>query len=202
MTTQQLIAQGAEAKIFISNKVITKSRIKKSYRIPILDNKIRKLRTRAEAKILEKVSKIIPAPKPISSSEKNTEIKMPYIDGDKLSTNLNKFPITKQKKILNQIGTTVAKLHEHDIIHGDLTTSNMILKNNLVYFIDFGLSFQNAKYEDKAVDIHLLKQALEAKHFQNHEDLFKNFTKGYKWKDSDKILGRLKIVERRGRYKH
>ena len=56
--------------------------------------------------------------------------------------------------------------------------------------------------EDKAVDLHLIKQALEEKHFQNHEELFEQFTKGYQWSDSEKILERLKIVEKRGRYKH
>ena len=80
----------------------------------------------------------------------------------------------------------------------------MILKEKEVYFIDFGLGFQSHKIEDKAVDLHLLKQALEAKHFQNHEALFKNFLKGYKkdYEDSKKIIERLKIVEKRGRYKH
>jgi len=54
----------------------------------------------------------------------------------------------------------------------------------------------------EAVDIHLIKQALEAKHFQNHENLFQNFIKGYKWEDSQKIIDRLKVVEKRGRHKH
>ena len=72
-----------------------------------------------------------------------------------------------------------------------------------IFFIDFGLGYISKKIEDKAVDIHLLKQALEAKHFKNWEVLFKEFEKGYsKSKDYKDIIKRLKKVEARGRYKH
>ena len=96
-------------------------------------------------------------------------------------------------------------MHETHVVHGDLTTSNMILKKGKVYFIDFGLSFQNGKYEDKAVDLHLLRQALEAKHFTHWEDLFKSVEEGYLSVDKiegKKVLERFKAVEKRGRYKH
>ena len=184
------------------NRII-KHRIKKSYRIQEIDEKLRKLRTRSESKILEKASKIIPSPKILKSNEKNKEIIMQFIQGDKLSNILNKFPEKKQKEICEQIGENIAKLHNSDIIHGDLTTSNMILKNNSVYFIDFGLGFISNKIEDKAVDLHLLKQAFEAKHFQNWNFLFETLIKKYEKinPESKKILERLATVEKRGRYK-
>jgi TP53 regulating kinase-like protein len=72
----------------------------------------------------------------------------------------------------------------------------------VLFIIDFGLSFHSQRLEDKAVDLHLIKQALEAKHFQNHEGLFKEFLKNYKPKDYKNILEQLKKVEARGRYKH
>lgn len=242
MTTQKLIAQGAEAKIIlvtpslqpslrskkssalnksplkksdevdfeasISSKArqfIIKDRIKKSYRIPELDNRIRKRRTKKEIKLLTKASKIINSPKPLlqPSTKGSTKLKMPYIQGKKLSIHLDSFPLAKQKKILKQIGQDIAKLHNSNIIHGDLTTSNMILKEDKIFFIDFGLGFISRKIEDKAVDIHLLKQALEAKHFKNYKTLFNEFIKSYsKVKDSKKIFERLTAVEKRGRYKH
>jgi len=71
-----------------------------------------------------------------------------------------------------------------------------------IFFIDFGLGFISHKFEDKAVDLHLLRQALEAKHFRNWETLFKEILKGYsKSKDSKIVLERMKAVEKRGRYK-
>ena len=200
--TSKLIAQGAEAKIILNKNIITKDRIKKSYRIKQLDDKIRKQRTRSETKLLTKASKIINVPLPLTNSKDN-QIKMPFIEGKKLSESLDKFPLTKQKQILKQIGQDIAKLHDADIIHGDLTTSNMILKSNKIFFIDFGLGYISPKPEDKAVDIHLLKQALEAKHYKNYKTLIIEFLKGYKKsKDASKTLNQLNKVEKRGRYKH
>jgi len=246
----KLIQQGAEAKIFLDekNNLISKDRISKSYRIPELDKKIIKPRTKAEKKLLEKASKIINAPNPLPLKEPNI-IKMPFIDGEKLSDYLNDFPFEKQKQIMTKIGESVAKLHKADIIHGDLTTSNMILVKNLgenlvndkshnvskdksadrlnidkkrgdnklndlrgredgngfkIFFIDFGLGYISKKIEDKAVDIHLFKQALEAKHFQHWEKLFEEFQKSYSKNNSEakQIFERMTAVERRGRYRH
>ncbi|MFH1365318.1 MAG: KEOPS complex kinase/ATPase Bud32 [archaeon] len=202
----KLIAQGAEAKIVLSNNFIIKDRVKKSYRIPELDEKIRKQRTKSEIKLLEKASKIINIPKLICKDSHNLfRITMQFLDGKRLSDSLDNFPLSKQKQILKQIGKDIAKLHDKAIIHGDLTTSNMILKNEKIYLIDFGLGYFNGKYEDKAVDIHLLKQALEAKHFKHWEALFNEFLKGYTSTnkvESKKVLERLRAVEKRGRYKH
>ncbi|MCA9487391.1 MAG: Kae1-associated serine/threonine protein kinase [Nanoarchaeota archaeon] len=201
------ISQGAEAIIYLNKEKIIKDRISKKYRHPEIDKKIIKRRTKAETKILDKVSEIISAPKPEKSKEDN-KIVMPYINGKRLSQSLDSFPLEKQKEIMKLIGISVSKLHKEGIIHGDLTTSNMILieKPKLeVYFIDFGLGYQNGKYEDKGVDIHLLKQALEAKHFKNWKTLFKEFEKAYKKlepTESKKVFERLKSIEKRGRYRH
>lgn len=198
---EKLIAQGAEAKIIKRGNKIVKDRIKKSYRIEKLDTKIRISRTKTETKLLLKASKIINCPKPLEQAKQGRMINMPFIDGKKLSEHLNKFSVEQQKTICKQIGKDIAKLHNANIIHGDLTTSNMILKDSKIFLVDFGLGFVSHKFEDKAVDLHLLKQALEAKHFQNHKNLWKSIGQGYKNKDSKKVLERLKAVEKRGRYK-
>jgi len=197
----KILAQGAEAIITLKNNIVIKNRIPKSYRIKELDDKIRKRRTEKEAKVLEKASKIISVPKVLGQTK--FELELEYIDGDKLSEKLNSYPQKKQFEVMKSLGREVAILHQHDIIHGDLTTSNTILKNKTIYIIDFGLSFISKRIEDKAVDLHLIKQALEAKHFQNHEQLFENFSDGYQiFEESKDILERLKKVESRGRYKH
>jgi len=226
---QTLIAKGAEALIYkIKNKVI-KDRIPKPYRHPELDKKLIKRRTKSEAKLLEKASKIINAPKPLEDPGSGRMIHMPYIPGKKLSEHLDTLP--NAIDVCETIGINLAKLHDADIIHGDLTTSNMILsnkndenqdKNNTkplntekdllintlsdssskLFFIDFGLGFTSSRIEDKAVDLHLIKQALEAKHFKNHKEFFQAILKGYKLsKNSSLVLNQLKKVELRGRYK-
>jgi Kae1-associated kinase Bud32 len=197
------IAQGAEAKIFLIRDKIVKDRIAKGYRHPQLDAQIRRRRTKSEAKILTKALEAgVNVPKLLADPGSGRMIHMKYIDGDRLSETLNDYPEKKQFKVMKQIGEQTALLHENNLIHGDLTTSNTIWKNDKVFIIDFGLGFVSTKLEDKAVDLHLIKQALEAKHFQNHEALFKHFVKGYVWPDAKKIIERLNVVEKRGRYKH
>ncbi len=196
---EKVIGKGAEAIITKVGKSIIKNRVEKSYRYPDLDKKIRKLRTRSESKILEKTQKIIHVPKIISSDEAKAKIEMEYIEGKKLADSLEKLDY---KKIGKMIGKQLAKLHDSDIIHGDLTTSNLILKENNVYFIDFGLGFHSSRIEDKAVDLHLIKQALEAKHPSINEETFSSIVNGYmSGKNSKATLTQLEKVERRGRYK-
>ena len=124
----KLIQQGAEAKIYLDNQTILKDRIPKSYRHPQLDKQIRTRRTKSESKILIKALEIgANIPKVISTDKFNIEIE--YIDGDKLSETLNNYDEKKQFKTMKQLGEQVALLHDNNIIHGDLTTSNVILKS-------------------------------------------------------------------------
>jgi Kae1-associated kinase Bud32 len=215
--SQKLISSGAEANLFLVAKkesstvrnlgvLCIKDRVAKKYRLKQIDDKIRKLRTKQETKLLEKAGKIINVPKIIqTNSKENNQFKiyMNYVRGKKLSENLEKLSKNQAEKVCNQIGESIAKLHDNEIIHGDLTTSNLILdKDNKVWFIDFGLGFISLKLEDKAVDLHVLKQAVEARHYQHHEIFWKSILKGYKKsKNNLGVIERLRIVESRGRYK-
>jgi Kae1-associated kinase Bud32 len=194
----EVIQQGAEAIITLKQGNISKSRIKKSYRIPQIDEKLRKTRTKSESKIIEKLANVIPVPKIIKTDLENKEILMEYIEGKKLSENLEDLDY---KKICIEIANVISKLHDCDIIHGDLTTSNMILKENKVYLIDFGLGFHSKKIEDKAVDLHLLDQALNAKHYKIADECIKIILDNYKARDFEQIIKRIKVIESRGRYK-
>ena len=201
----KLIAQGAEAKIYLTPEVskITKDRTPKGYRHAELDKQIRNRRTKSESKIMTKARDARVNVPRVKHTDKDKHILyMDYIDGDRLSETLNDYDEKLQFRIMKKLGSQTALLHENNLIHGDLTTSNTIWKSDKVFIIDFGLGFVSTKQEDKAVDLHLIKQALEAKHFQNHEALFKHFVKGYVWPDAKKILERLNVVEKRGRYKH
>ena len=196
---KKLIAQGAESKLFLDGSKVIKNRFRKKYRIKEIDEKLRKFRTKREAKVLQKLESIgFSSPKLIKSDNKeNLEIGL--IKGKLLKYILEKKDYIKLSK---EIGNKIAILHNNNIIHGDLTTSNMIL-NKEIFFIDFGLSFFSHKIEDKAVDLHLLKEALESKHHKIWEKCYKAALQSYKKtaKDYNDIIIRLKIVESRGRYK-
>ena len=195
------IARGAEAVLYLNGDKVVKKRISKGYRIKELDLELRKLRTRSEGKILEKVS--VDKPRIYSVDEKEMEIEMDFVNGRVLRDILENLSKTERVKVSNLIGENIGKMHSQNIIHGDLTTSNFIYKDGKVYFIDFGLSFFSNREEDKAVDLRLLKQALDAKHYSCSKECFENIIEGYKGENKEFkiIFERLNKVDLRGRYK-
>lgn len=198
---RKIIARGAEAIIIRNNsKIVIKSRIPKGYRHPALDEKLRAGRTRREAKLLEKAIQVIPAPKIVATNEQKKELELEYVSGKKLADHFDN--LKNKISIARQIGHSLAKLHDAGLVHGDLTTSNLILKGSKVYFIDFGLGYHSSKVEDYATDLHVLKEALEAKHPKNAAKIWKAILQGYSLKNKSKeIITRLEKVESRGRYK-
>ncbi|MCK4521169.1 MAG: Kae1-associated serine/threonine protein kinase [Nanoarchaeota archaeon] len=195
----KLIAQGAEAKLYRTDNKLVKDRIKKSYRIKEIDNRLRKFRTKREGKILRKLSSIGFASPGFIDSDEKEKLVMDFIRGKTLRDFLDE---KNYSKLMKELGKKIAVLHNNNIIHGDLTTSNFIF-NKEIFFIDFGLSFISHKIEDKAVDLHLLKQALESKHYKFWEKAYKIALEAYKKeeKQGKEILKRLELVETRGRYK-
>ena len=93
-------------------------------------------------------------------------------------------------------------LHRNGIVHGDLTTSNMILKDDEVYFIDFGLGENTQRVESLATDLSVLKEAFKSTHFKYLNLLWNSFIEGYKRTNDNfnKVLETLNDIEKRGRY--
>lgn len=103
-------------------------------------------------------------------------------------------------KLAYEIGASVGKMHVNNIIHGDLTTSNILIKANKIYFIDFGLSHVSTSAEDKAVDLYVLERALLSTH-ANSDRFFKKILLSYQ--DNNKkykeVITRFEEVRTRGR---
>lgn len=186
---------GAEAVLTKDGDNILKERIPKGYRQKDLDKKLRKFRTRTEAKLLRE-AKRIGVNTPSIVEESDFSIKMNFIEGDKVKDIFN----NNYEELSKKIGEVISKLHNADIVHGDLTTSNMILKNNDLFLIDFGLGGFSKKIEDKAMDLYLLKEALESTHYDVLEKSWKIILKNYIFKDADKAIKTLSKIEKRGRY--
>jgi len=196
------IAQGAEAVVYSADGKVVKRRLSKSYRLDEIDVSLRKSRTRREAKVLTKLASLgIPVPALISVDDKEMTIDMELIDGPKLRDVLAR---DNCEAFCKEVGSLVAQMHKAGVIHGDLTTSNMIVMDR-VYLIDFGLSFFSSKAEDMAVDLHLLKQALLSKHHAIWEMAFSSAVSGYCDSCDDlmshDVMQRFKKVEARGRHK-
>ncbi len=191
--------EGAEAKIYFSDGTVIKERISKNYRYKDLDTAILKKNIRKEVKLLQKAAEHIPVPKVLAHSDKEMTIQMEFIEGKKLRDVIESID---RKDIFRRVGQKIAKLHNASIIHGDLTTSNILIHDK-VYFIDFGLGFVSTKVEDKAVDLHIIKKALESKHYTHAEECFRYLLERYSKenKETETILRRLEKVEKRGHYK-
>ena len=102
-------------------------------------------------------------------------------------------------------GETVAKLHSCGLIHGDITTSNILVRGdqdsiNLV-MIDFGLSFQEGVPEDKGVDLYVLERAFLSTH-PNTEEIFSEIFEAYKknsGKQAGEVVKKFEEIRLRGR---
>jgi len=188
------LAHGAEAILYKDKGKIIKERVSKGYRIKEIDEKLRKERTKAEARILHQLQRAgINVPCVIEVKE--TTLILESLEGEKVRDYLD---ASQDHEIFSRVAEQVELMHKAGFAHGDLTTSNMILSGNKLYLIDFGLSEHTDRVEDKAVDLHLLKECLKSKHFPIWEQCWHTFEKAYGIKE---VLERLKVVERRGRYK-
>jgi TP53 regulating kinase and related kinases len=198
-----ILSQGAEAIIELIDGKVHKKRISKSYRHKDIDDTLRTQRTKREIKVIKKLIDLGTNVPKLYPTKDKFEIIMDFIDGKRLRDVLLENP--NEKKYFNLVGEWLAKMHENGIMHGDLTTSNLMVdKNKDLFLIDFGLSFFSEKVEDMAVDIHLLKQAIESTHYKNVEEFYSVFEKSYtkNCSLSEKVFDRLKEVELRGRNKN
>jgi len=200
-----ILAKGAEANIYseywMNNEVIIKERASKSYRIPEMDFYLRKTRTKKEARLLNEAKRCdVFTPLIYDINKADYSLTMEKIGGELIKNVLNN-DTHIMGDIGIRIGENIAKLHNCGIIHGDLTTSNMILSDNEIYFLDFGLGKVSQEVEDKGVDLLVFKKAIHNIHYKVAEKCFEYVLEGYKLADNyPRIIAKIKEIEGRGRY--
>ncbi|KAL6505149.1 hypothetical protein OROGR_024966 [Orobanche gracilis] len=171
-----LIKQGAEARVFestfIGKRSIIKERFSKKYRHPSLDSKLTLRRLNAEARCMTKARKLgVLTPVLYAVDPLMHALTFEFVEGSAVKDiflDLGSKGIVDEQldDIATQIGDAIAKLHDGGLIHGDLTTSNMLIRSGIsqLVLIDFGLSFTSTLPEDKAVDLYVLERALLSMH--------------------------------------
>jgi len=194
-----LIARGAEAYVykvtFGGCKAVMKIRLSKTYRHTKIDLNIREQRTRNESLNMIKAMKAgVNVPTLYYVNLKEFSLIMEYIEGIQLTKVISKENLRKAGKIL-------AELHENNIAHWDYTTSNILVNNNELYVIDFGLSIYTKSIMDKAIDVHLMSRSLRAL-TKRADQLIESFWKGYSEASSNprEIKEMVKRIESMGRY--
>jgi Kae1-associated kinase Bud32 len=197
MAELEKLAMGAEATIYLGNDpvlgkdVIKKTRHPKSYRNPQLDQQLRKRRTRNEAKLLHQAKSAgVKVPFIYDIDMEECSITMEYIEGERLRDVMN-------AELARVVGGIVGRLHSADIIHGDLTTSNMLLTEKGVVLIDLSLGEISEDLEAKGVDLHVLAENVKAIHTGVD---FSLVIEGYKEVHDIPIMEKIQEIESRGRY--
>ena len=205
----KLIAKGAEADLLFHPdwnglKALIKVRKEKKYRHPELDKEIRRSRTLFEANILHRVKQAgVPAPLVYQVDPEKATIVMEFIEGIKVRDVLGDLSEQEMKTLFYEIGLKAGRMHQGGIIHGDLTTSNMIKTEKGVVFIDFGLGEVSSELEKRGVDLNLLHRMLTSTHYEYTDTLFTAFTEGYIEcfnGEAEDALERMQEIEKRGRY--
>jgi Kae1-associated kinase Bud32 len=205
---KKIIYRGAEAEIclsrYLGEKIVQKRRIPKSYRIKEIDSFLISFRTKGEAKLISEArSHGVSVPIIYDVDLDKGIITEQYLEGKRIKDILNNLDEKERKRICYMIGESIAKLHNNDIIHGDITTSNMILLDDRIYFIDFGLGSKNGEIETKGVDLHVLMEAFESTH-SRQPNCFDYVIEGYKKEfcgNANAVIKKIEDIVKRGRYR-
>jgi TP53 regulating kinase-like protein len=147
----------------------------------------------------------VPTPTIFLVDVADANIVMEFVEGKQVKEVLDNVSPEERLALSKQIGMLIGRLHKHGIIHGDLTTSNMILTPySKVVFIDFGLSERSIELEPKGVDLHLMKRTLNSTHYRHARECFKAVMEGYSEsvgaEETKNVNTKIREIEKRGRY--
>jgi TP53 regulating kinase-like protein len=205
----RVIYRGAEADLLLGTwegyPAVFKVRKPLRYRLPVLDSAIRHQRTIREAEMIRAAKKArVEAPNLYFVDPAGSTLVMEHVGGARLRDLLTSASADVVSGVFKLLGSDVGKLHNAGIMHGDLTTANVILGRRSLVFIDFGLSIHTARAEDHAVDLRLIRETLAGAHSALAGDAFKALLEGYESEVGGPrckaVLGQLRSIERRGRY--
>ncbi|UCD92957.1 MAG: Kae1-associated serine/threonine protein kinase [Methanobacteriota archaeon] len=200
-----IIRKGAEAEIRLEDwnerKVISKVRVRKGYRNTQLDERLRSQRIKTEVKLMTESRRLgISIPIIFDVDLNGNKIVMEFVEGERVKDVLES-GYEDKSGLCRRIGEDVGKMHAKGIAHGDLTTSNILLKEDRLYFIDFSLGEKSKEVEVLGVDLHLLREGFFSAHSQIF-DLFDVVMKGYlaAYGEGSDVIQKMEDIESRGRY--
>ena len=204
------IHRGAEADLLLSTldhwQTVIKRRTKKEYRHESLDGSIRHDRTFSEADAIHQ-AKLAGAKVPsiIGIESETSSILMTHVEGTILRDGLDRMSRKETATLFRALGYQVGLLHTGGIVHGDLTTSNVIVnKSGSPFIVDFGMARRSVSAEDRGVDLHLLRRSITTSHVKDVSPLLGALAGGYAEaagvRVRDSTWGKAREIARRGRY--
>ncbi len=182
---KSLFHRGAEADLYLARigpwEAVLKQRVPKQYRQKGLDDRIRRERTVREATIISEARRAgVSTPTILSVSPDECLLCITFVQGTLARDSLDDMSPQLCSRLFQNIGRQVGYLHGQGIVHGDLTTSNMIISGKeQPFLIDFGLSDHSNEVEDRAVDLHLLRRSIATTHKLESAGYSRALMKGY-----------------------
>lgn len=206
----KLLKKGAEAELYLDTwrgvQVVRKIRRAKPYRLPQLDAALRRTRTIREAQIMHDAKRAgVATPLIYTVDVGRTTIVMEYVAGPQVKTVLAQLPTGERRPLCERMGRLIARLHRRNIVHGDLTTSNLIrVAPERIVVIDFGLAEYSGELENRGVDLLLLRRTLHSTHHPHAQRCFEAVVDGYRRVMgeplTDQVIQRVEAIAARGRY--
>jgi Kae1-associated kinase Bud32 len=202
----EVIRRGAEAEIrageWKGRRVLIKTRTVKGYRHPDLDADIRSQRTRNEARLIQEARRLgVPTPIIYDIDLERAELVLQDVGRSRVKDALSGADDDAISDICREIGRLAALLHAGGMVHGDLTTSNMILSDGRIWLIDFSLGNRNATIEEMGVDMHLLREAFLSAHSEiidRFQEVLDSYAEHCPF--HEEIFKKVRQIEARGRY--
>lgn len=204
-----LLYRGAEADVVKASwcgmPAVYKVRKRLPYRLPELDAEIRRQRTLREGEMIRSAKKAgVCSPYLYFVDPGRTTLVMEFIDGERMKDLVSSLPPRESSPLFELLGADVARLHAAGIMHGDLTTANVLRRNGELVFVDFGLSMHSSRVEDHAVDLRLIKETIAGAHSEVAQPALDSLFKGYGRVTGERraaaVFKQLRAIERRGRY--
>ncbi len=195
----RVLARGAESVVVLHEwlglDAVYKIRLPRGYRHPDLDVRLRRERTRREARTLVRLADAgLPVPTLYEADLDECLVVTEYVRGTPLRDALERGDAGPEHA--EELGRIAASLHDLGVVHNDLTTSNVILSEDGLVLIDLGMSFDSGDPKDHAVDLRVFERCLESSHPSLADDLWRAFLKGYEEEAGERSEDVLKELER------
>jgi len=172
-TPAERLHLGAEAEVWkgtwFGKQAVRKQRRPRSWRHPDLDHRLGVRRMISEARLLIRSRKAgLSVPAVLDLDYEGGQLIIEHLDGTPLIEVLNTPNANGEdiKATLRRVGEAVRMLHREAMTHGDLSSNNVLVEEDRIHLIDFGLASIEYDVERFGIDLHVLDEILGASHPQ------------------------------------
>ncbi|MCI4336717.1 MAG: Kae1-associated serine/threonine protein kinase [Thermoplasmata archaeon] len=207
------VSRGAEASLrrveWMGRPALLKERDAKNYRPKELDDRLRRERTRTEARLLVEARRLgVRTPLVYDIDLAKHRLVLEELPGPTLKQLLDEHSADATAALsgaVERFGRALGQLHGGGISHGDLTSSNVLFPAGAggpPALLDLSMGSRNAGLEELGIDLHLVEEDFRSL-LPEPEPLLKAFFRGYEAGNpvrAKEVRARAKEIRGRVRY--